>query len=111
MPELPPSTDDKPVFDALREAGVAQDLAYRATHRIRDMAAANVIARLDAEERATRRVVGVVVIMFAVLASIVIGIATVVFSNPRPPAIMQQAPGDASPATTPSDTEGNPPER
>ena len=38
--------DDKPVYDALREAGAGEGLAYTAVQRIRDMAAANLIAQL-----------------------------------------------------------------
>lgn len=38
--------DDKPVYEALREAGVREGLAYTAVQRIRDMAAANMIAQL-----------------------------------------------------------------
>ena len=41
--------DDKPVYDALREAGAGEDLAYTAVQRIRDMAAANLIAQLLAK--------------------------------------------------------------
>ena len=105
VPELGLPTDDKSVFDALREAGATWDLAYRVAQRIRDMAAGNVIARLDAGAMATRR--GVEVVM-AVLASVVIAIATVVFPYPRAPALGQPAPGDASPGALPSRTEGDP---
>ena len=38
--------DDKPVYDALREAGVSEHLAFTAVQRIRDVAAANIIAQL-----------------------------------------------------------------
>ena len=52
MPE-PLNPDDKPVYDALREAGVSEDLAYTAVQRIREVASANIIAqfmgRLDAQ--------------------------------------------------------------
>ena len=45
--------DDKPVYDALREAGASENLAYTAVQRIRDMAAANIVtqfmAKLDAQ--------------------------------------------------------------
>ena len=52
MPE-PLNPDDKPICDALREAGVPEHLAYTAVQRIRDVAAANIIvqfmAKLDAQ--------------------------------------------------------------
>lgn len=38
--------DDKPIYAALREAGVSEDIAYTAVQRIRDVAAANLIAQL-----------------------------------------------------------------
>ena len=41
--------DDKPVFDALVQAGVSPELAYTAAQRIRDMAAANLIARFESK--------------------------------------------------------------
>ena len=85
MPESPLSTDDKPVFDALRQAGVDPDLAYVAVQRIRDMAAANVKDRLDTHTQATRRTLTVVLVLIVVLASIVIGIASVVFAPPASP--------------------------
>ena len=108
VPELGLPTDDKPVFDALREAGATWDLAYRVAQRIRDMAAGNVIARLDAEAMATCRVVEVVMFVMAVLASGVIAIATVVFPYPRAQAFGQPAPGEASPGALPSRAEGDP---
>lgn len=46
MAEARFNPDDKPVYDALREAGTGEDLAYTAVQRIRDMAAANLIAQL-----------------------------------------------------------------
>ena len=46
MTETQFNPDDKPVYDALREAGTGEALAYTAIQRIRDMAAANLIAQL-----------------------------------------------------------------
>lgn len=46
MTETQFNPDDKPVYDALREAGAGEALAYTAVQRIRDMAAANLIAQL-----------------------------------------------------------------
>lgn len=85
MPKSPLSTDDKPVFDALRQAGIDPDLAYLAVQRIRDMAAANVKDRLDTHTRATRMIVTVVMVVIVVLASMVISIASVVFAPPASP--------------------------
>ena len=39
--------DDKMLFDALREAGVSQDLAYTAVQEVRNMAGQKVIAAID----------------------------------------------------------------
>ena len=41
--------DDKPIYEALRAGGVPEDLAYTAVQRIRDVAAANMIAQLMAK--------------------------------------------------------------
>lgn len=41
--------DDKPIYEALRAGGVPEDLAYTAVQRIRDMAAANLIARFESK--------------------------------------------------------------
>ncbi len=51
MPDQPPPVDpdDRPVFEALLAAGVEPGLAYTALQRIRDVAAANLIAQLKAE--------------------------------------------------------------
>ena len=50
MPD-PPSIDpdDRPVFEALLAAGVEPELAYTAVQSIRDMAAANLIARFESK--------------------------------------------------------------
>ncbi len=40
--------DDKPIYEALREAGVRESMAYTAVQRLRDMAAANLIAQVMA---------------------------------------------------------------
>ena len=49
----PLDPDDKPIYDALREAGAPENLAYTPVERIRDVAAANLIvqftAKLDAQ--------------------------------------------------------------
>lgn len=49
----PLDPDDKPIYDALREAGAPENLAYTPVQRIRDVAAANLIvqfmAKLDAQ--------------------------------------------------------------
>ena len=51
MPDATPSpdTDDKPIYDALRAAKVPEDVAYTAVQRIRDVAAANLIAQVMAK--------------------------------------------------------------
>ncbi|MDE0626281.1 MAG: hypothetical protein OXH99_07780 [Bryobacterales bacterium] len=49
------------------------------------MAAANVKDRLDTHTQATRRTLTVVLVLIVVLASIVIGIASVVFAPPASP--------------------------
>ena len=51
MPEtgLTPDPDDKPIYAALRAAGAPEELAYTAVQRIRDVAAANMIAQLMAK--------------------------------------------------------------
>ena len=41
--------DDKPIYEALREAGTPELLAYTAVQRIRDVAAANIIAQVMAK--------------------------------------------------------------
>ena len=41
--------DDKPIYEALREAGAPELLAYTAVQRIRDVAAANIIAQVMAK--------------------------------------------------------------
>ena len=41
--------DDKPIYEALRAAGTPEDLAYTAVQRIRDVAAANLIAQVMAK--------------------------------------------------------------
>lgn len=54
MQEEIKATDDKPVFEAFRKAGVTQTLAYTATQAIRAMAAINVITLVGAEFKALR---------------------------------------------------------
>ena len=51
MPETAPvlNPDDKPIYEALRAAGTPEDLAYTAVQRIRDVAAANLIARFESK--------------------------------------------------------------
>lgn len=41
--------DDKPTYEALRKAGTPELLAYAAVQRIRDVAAANIIAQVMAK--------------------------------------------------------------
>ena len=48
MPETV-NPDDKPIYDALREANVSETMAYTAVQRIRDVAAANLIAQFMAK--------------------------------------------------------------
>ena len=48
MPE-PINPDDKPIYEALREANVPETIAYTAAQRIRDVAAANIIAQFMAK--------------------------------------------------------------
>lgn len=45
-PALPIDPDDQPIFEALSKAGVPTQEAYTAVQRIRDVAAANLIAQL-----------------------------------------------------------------
>ena len=45
----PISPDGKPTFDSLRAAGAPEHLAYAAVQRIRDVAAANLIAQFMAK--------------------------------------------------------------
>ncbi|MDE0627986.1 MAG: hypothetical protein OXH99_16445 [Bryobacterales bacterium] len=49
----PLDPDDKAIYDALREAGAPENLAYTPVQRIRDVAAANLMvqfmAKLDAQ--------------------------------------------------------------
>ncbi len=51
MPDAPPpiDPDDRPVFEALLAAGVAPELAYTALQSLRNMAAANLIARFESK--------------------------------------------------------------
>ena len=108
MPEPPLSTDDKPAFDALRAAGVDPDLAYLAVQRIRDMAAANVKDRLDTFTHATRRVFTLVMFVIVVLTSMVIGIATVVFSPSGGPVTPGQSSAERLPSAPTSGAEADP---
>lgn len=41
--------DDKPIYEALRETGTPKFPAYTAVQRIRDLAAANIIAQVMAK--------------------------------------------------------------
>ena len=45
MPD-PLNPDEKPIYDALREAGAGENLAYAAVQRVRDVAADNLIAEV-----------------------------------------------------------------
>ncbi len=50
MPDPPPiDPNDRPVFEALLAAGVEPGLAYTALQSLRNMAAANLIARFEAK--------------------------------------------------------------
>lgn len=46
MADTPLNPDDKPIYEALRAAKVPEDMAYTAVQRIRELAAANLIAQL-----------------------------------------------------------------
>ena len=45
----PVNPDDLPIYEAFRQAGAEELVAYTAVQRIRDVAAANLIARFEAK--------------------------------------------------------------
>ena len=45
----PANPDDLPIHEAFRQAGAEEHIAYTAAQRIRDVAAANLIARFEAK--------------------------------------------------------------
>ncbi len=97
MPDEPLSSDDMPIFDALRQAGVAEGLAYTAVQMIRDLAGRNVLSPLTAQMAAMRW-------MLAALTAL--GLFNTL-SRPQqsaaPVVITVPAPADAGSAATPAD--------
>ena len=72
--------DDKILFDALRRAGISEDMAYTAVQEVRNMAGQNIDAKLEAiraeiaaqgaKNDSTRWMLGAVLAPLATLAAL-----------------------------------------
>ena len=103
MPDEPLSSDDKPIFDALRQAGGAEGLAYTAVQMIRDLAGRNVLSSLTAQMAAMRWMLAAILALLAALTAL--GLFNTL-SRPQQPAapvvITVPAPADAGPPAAPA---------
>ena len=103
MPDEPLSSDDKPTFDALRQAGVEEGLAYTAAQMIRDLADRNVLSPLAARMAAMRWMLAAILALLAALTAL--GLFSTLFRPQQPAApvvITVPAPAAASPAAAPA---------
>ena len=70
------SADEKPIFEAFREAGVSDSKAFDATRRVRELTGHNIVSYLenlkdglDAKIDSLRWMVGILLVLMALLTA------------------------------------------